>query len=402
MAERTAESSPTRRTALKVLGGAAASGGAALAVTGAATRSAASSGRIPEDLGPGGALDRFVADLASKDAFSGTLLVTHRKRTALSRSYGTANKKTGVRNGPETRFGLASVTKMFTATAIHRLARQGDLHYNDRLGDHLDGFPAKIADTVTIHHLLTHTSGLGDYHNLPGYREESQRWDSAEEVLGGTVEFIRKTDPAFPPGAGYEYSNSGFCLLGAIVEAVSGTSYYDYVNEHVFKAAGMRRSGFYTKPQWRTDPTIAHPYHKRPGSPAWVDGLEQHAYIGLPPGGAFATCSDMDRFAHALMDGTLLGAPYTEIMLGPKLPRVPEERSEQPSSSAVDFGAYGSSASLERGRWVHGHTGGSTGGASTSLAFFRDGGWVAVVLSNYADRAAKPVADLARDLILKQ
>jgi CubicO group peptidase (beta-lactamase class C family) len=392
----------SRRTALKVLGGAVASGGAALASF-RGSPSARAEPRIPEELKPGGEMDRLIADLAAKDQFSGSVLLTHRKRPVLSRSYGMADKKTGMRIEPGTRFILGSITKMFTAVAVHRLARHGKLNYTDKLGDHLDGFPADIADKVTIHHMLTHSSGLGNHYTMPGYPEASRKWDSPDEVLGGTVDFIRKSDLAFPPGAGSQYSNSAYCLLGAIVAAASKQPYYTYM-KHVFRDAGMGDSGFFTKPQWRDDePTIAHPYYKRPGTSEWVDGLEEHTYIGLPSGGSFANCADMDRFAQVLMNDDLLGPNHTGLMLNAKIPKPVDESSEEPPQpGTTTFAGYGSLTQLIDGRWVHGHGGGSTLGTSANLDFFPASGWATVVLTNYPDKTAKPIVDLARRLILQR
>ncbi|MEO3822815.1 serine hydrolase domain-containing protein [Actinomadura sp. B10D3] len=396
--------STSRRTALKVLGGAAASGGAALTSLGAAP-AAAASGRIPADLKPGGKLDRFIADLAAKDQFSGSALLTYRKRPVLSRSHGMADRKKGVRIGPRTRFALGSITKMFTGVAVHQLVRQGKLNYTDKLGAHLDGFPEHIANTVTVHHLFTHSSGLGDFHNLPGYKKASRKWNSPDEVLNGTVDFIRKTDLAFPPGAGSTYSNSAYCLLGAIVAAVSEQSYYTYM-KRLFRDAGMGDSGFFTKPQWRTDPTLAHTYYKKPGSSEWTDGLEEHAYIALPPGGSFATCADMDRFAQLLMNNDLLGPAHTSLMLGAKIPKPVDGSEEEPpppdAPPSTTFAGYGSRTELVGDQWVHGHGGGSTLGTSANLEFFPGSGWVVVVLGNSGNRSSKPIATLARDIILQQ
>ncbi|WP_242901094.1 serine hydrolase domain-containing protein [Actinomadura terrae] len=396
---------PSRRGALRVLGGAVAAGSAALTVTGTGAPAGADGerpGRVPKDLRPGGALDRMVADLAAKDQFSGSLLVTHRKRTVLSRSHGMADKRAGVRNGPETRFALASVSKLFTATAIHQLAQRGRLNYHDKVGAHLSGFPAEIADAVTVHHLLTHSSGLGDVFQIPGFPEASKTWNSTEEVLKGAVDLIRRTRPSFPPGAGDQYSNSAFCLLGAIVAAASGQPYYEYMAEHVFRAAGMRDSAFYTKPEWRADSRIAHPYGKKPGGSERADNLEDALFVGLPAGDSFATCADMDRFAHALLDGVLLDAAHAELMLGPKLPRPPREdppHGAAPSRPSV-FAGYGPITALAQGQWVHGHGGGSSLGASTSIDFFPGTGWVVVVLSNYEAGTSEPIGRLARQLVL--
>ncbi|MCP9954229.1 serine hydrolase domain-containing protein [Actinomadura madurae] len=401
---------PSRRTALKALGGVAA-GGAVMAGSTVAAPSAAAHGhrtaRIPGDLKPGGALDRLAADLAAKDHWSGSLLVTHRGRTVLSRSHGFADRRAGVRNRPGTRFAVASLTKMFTGVAIHQLAQQGKVDYGEKLGAYLEGIPAEAAEKVTLHHLLTHTSGLGHYYNIPGYPDESRTWSSAEEVFDGTLEYIRRggSDLAFEPGTRNSYSNTGYFLLGAIVAAVSDHSYYDYITKRVFAAADMHDSAFHTKPEWRADPRIAHPYYKKEGQTEWTDGLEEHPYIGLPSGNSFATCADLERFARVLLENKLMEAPYTQLMLGAKLPPSgPETRSggDAPERSPLGFIGYGSLAILDHGQWIHGHGGGSSIGLSANIDIFPDSDWVVVVLSGYADRASNPLATLAREVIVQR
>jgi CubicO group peptidase (beta-lactamase class C family) len=396
------------------LGGAAvASYGAAVVAPASGLPAAAAStnrtGRVPEGLKPGGKLDRLAAELAAKDQFSGSLLVTHRGRTVLSRSHGFANKSSGARNRPDTRFFLASVTKVFTALAVHQLVQREKVKYDEKVGAYLQGFPAEVADKVTVHHLLTHTSGLGNFQLLPGWREDARTWDSAEEMFNGTLDHVRRDGAglAFQPGAGSLYSNSGFFLLGAIVAAASQGSYYDYMAKHVFEAAEMRDSGFFTKPQWRKDPRMAHPYYQREGQSGWTDGLEQNDFIGLPAGGSFATCADLDRFARALMAGKLLEAPYVQLMLGPKHPGLAEKPSDpgEPPTPPEDepgvtvFSAYGLGTRLINGQWQHGHSGGSPSGASTWLEFFPGSEFVFAVLGNYGSQTSAPIAELARQLI---
>lgn len=186
---------------------------------------------------------------------------------------------------------------------------------------YLDGFAAEIADTVTIHHLLTHTSGLGDYMGMPGYWETARSWTNAAQALAGTMDFIRRETTAFPAGSGTVYSNSGYFLLGEIVARASGQSFTDYLREHVFRPAGMASTGCYTKPQWRDNPRIARPYRKEPSGER-VDTLEEHTFLE----GVFATCGDMDRLARALLGNKLLTPAATQLVLSGKLPSRPMGR----------------------------------------------------------------------------
>lgn len=391
---------PSRRSVLGLLGMAPIAAG-----TFPSAGPASADGAIPAGLRPGGELDRLVADKAAADEFSGSLLLTRRGRTVLARSYGMADRQRGVPNGPDTRFGLASVTKLFTAVAVAQLVAQGKVKYQERLGTYLDGFPVAIAG-VTVHHLLTHTSGLGDYHNLPGFREEALTWTSPDQVMAGITGFIRDTEPAFPAGAGWTYSNSAFHLVGEVVAAASGMSYYDYVRRNVFAPAGMTGADFITKDQWRTDRRFAHPYH-RDAQGQWVDALEEAAYVGSPAGDAFTTCADLDRFARHLHRARFLDPGHTQLLLSGKLPMPPltpppGQNPPPPSGTPAQaiYQCYGPIGALVGGQWNFGHGGGNSAGMSTSVEFFPETDWVVVVLCNQTEAAVQPIVGLARALIV--
>lgn len=379
--------------------------GAAAVATGITVASggiASADDSIPDGLKPGGELDRYVKKLAAEDQFSGSFLLTHKRRKVLARSYGMADIEREIPHRSSTRYKLASVTKMLTATAVHKLAQQGKLEYGRPIGEYIDGFPSEVAEKVTIHHLLLHTSGLGDFHDLPGYKEASREWDSAAEVFDGTLDFIRKDELDFAPGAGSQYSNAGYCVLGGIIAAVSNQSYYDYMRRHVFEAADMDASDFYTKPQWRDDPRFAHPYFKDKETGEWVDKTDDQVYIELPAGGSFATCADMDRYAHALLDNELLSSPFTRIMLTPKQPmggkQKPSGGKAQPPRT--EFAGYGCSTGLVSGQWVHGFSGGTSPVPSTSIRIYPDIDWVSVILTNHDVGKVEEVNQLMQKLIL--
>jgi CubicO group peptidase (beta-lactamase class C family) len=364
----------------------------------------AGTGSLPAGLRPGGALDQFAAALAASDEFSGALLLTCQGRTVLTRSFGMANKALSLPNGPDTIFALASVTKLFTAVALAQLAQQGKVAYHDKLGTHLDGFPADIADRVTLHHLLTHTSGLGDHMQMPGFWATAATWAGADEVMDGTMAFIRRSELAFPPGTETRYSNSGYHLLGAIVAKVSQQSYYGYVREHIFGPAGMCSTDFYTNAQWRDDRRIARPYKKLPSGQR-IDDVAGRIFLGTPAGDAFSNCADMDRFARALLGGKLLLNPaYTQLTLSEKVPMPPQAPPGSPTPppgttppQAV-FQCYGPIAFIINNQRVLGHAGGAPG-ESTEIQWYPGSDWVAVILSNYDMGTVAPIAALARKLI---
>ncbi|TVT59049.1 beta-lactamase family protein [Amycolatopsis rhizosphaerae] len=388
---------PSRRSVLAMLGAT----GAVLTLP---AKAQAVPARIPSGLRPEGEFDRFVKEQADQDAFSGSLLVINRGRTVLARSYGMADKAKSVPNGPDTLFALASVTKLFTAVAVAQLAQDGKVAYHGKLGTYLTGFPDDIAGKVTVHHLLTHTSGFGDLFTMPGYLEAAATWTSAQQAMDSTTDFVRTSTLSFAPGAGWQYSNAGYHLLGAIVQQVSGQSYYDYVRTNIFGKAGMTSSDFYTKPQWRADPRMAHPYGLQP-SGGRTDGLEDRMFVGGPAGDAFSNCPDMARFAEALLGHELLNPEYTQITIGGKVPPSPNGPGRPPTGTMrrqAVFQAYGPQAVLINGQWNIGHSGGSFGEA-TDFQLYPDSRYVTVILSNYDyDRnlGMPPVFVKAQELIV--
>jgi CubicO group peptidase (beta-lactamase class C family) len=178
------------------------------------------------------------------------VLVTKDGRPILTQADGLANRARQAPNAPGTRFNVGSIGKVFTAVAIAELAQQGRVSFHDPISQYLPGLPGGIGDKITIADLLTHTSGLGDVF---------QRWHPTASPLS-VSQLLRKVanQPLqFEPGSRFSYSNSGFVVLGAIIEAVTGGNYYDWVRTHVFAPAGMTHSGWYALDQV---PNMAHGY----------------------------------------------------------------------------------------------------------------------------------------------
>ncbi|WP_405147134.1 beta-lactamase family protein [Sphaerisporangium sp. NBC_01403] len=341
-----------------------------------------------------------MADLAAHDQFSGTVLLVNGNRTVLSRSYGMADKQKEIRNGPDTIYGLGSITKMFTAVSIMQLVQRGKVELTEKLGAYLDGFPADVAGKVTVHQLLTHTSGLGDYMQIKGFFTEVPTWTGVQQFMDGTLAYVRKDTLSFAPGSAYQYSNSGYHILGTIVEKVSGQSYFDYVRDRVFAAADMTRSGFYTMPQWKSDKRIAHPYATQTSGHR-VEAFDQHGFIGTPAGDAFASAPDLVRFAKALQGRELLDSVHTELLVSPKFPVPPLPPRPGAAPLPPRFATYGPGWTLVGDRFASGHSGASPG-VATNVEWYPPTGWVAVKLSNYDFQTSIGVDTLARKLIMRQ
>ncbi|HEV3359453.1 MAG TPA: serine hydrolase domain-containing protein [Pseudonocardiaceae bacterium] len=338
-----------------------------------------------QDLLPGGPFDRLIAQLAAQDQFSGTVLLSRHGVPVLARSYGMADRQRGVPNGPDTIYALASDGKPFTGVAVTQLAQQGKIEFGAPLGTYLDGFPAAIAGTVTVHHLLTHTSGMGDYLGSAAWQTQAPEFTSAAQEFDAGLDIVRAEPLLFAPGSSYSYSNSGYFTLGAIVARVSGLSYYDYVRRNVFGRAGMTSAGFYPKPRREADPRFAHPYATQPGGQR-VDVSANEPFVGTPSGDACASAPDLVAFGHALVGAHLLNPAYTALMTGAKVP-----------SPVGPFQAYGILNAIVNNTTVLLHGGGSPG-ETTNISIYPDLGWVAVVLCNY-DVDLRPILRLQDQLI---
>jgi CubicO group peptidase (beta-lactamase class C family) len=350
--------------------------------------------RIPPGTLPGGAYDRYVAELAAKGLFSGVVLLSHRGRTVLSRSYGMADKEEGIPNSEGVAFNLSSGSQPFGAVAVLQLAQQGKVQLSDTVGTHLTGFAKDIAEQVTIHHLLTSTSGLSDS------EVNVQRiFYSREEVHEFLQQWTRQAKLVAVPGAGFNTHSDGagaaLNIAAQIVEAVTGTTYWDYMQEHVFERCGMSGSGFYTRPQWLTDEHIAHPYmtladgsqvdaiRNLDKSSPYPDELGKNpgrSFIGDAGGGGFATAPDLVRFAHALGDGTVLDRPYADLLTGAKIPQGGAQDG-QPAPAYPSFMGYTMPVKIIKGQWVV-ERGGANPGIAANWDIYPDTGWVGVILAN--------------------
>ena len=257
--------------------------------------------RIPR-LDQSGAIAALAAkaeQVAGKDAFSGVLLVARGDRVLLQRAWGLADRATGVPITVDTKFRLGSMNKMFTAVAVLQLVQAGKLSLDGRVGQYLPGYPNAEIAKVTVRQLLTHSGGTGDIFG-PDFDKRRLSLKTHDDY----VRLYGARGPEHPPGKEYRYSNYGFVLLGDIIERVSGQSYYDYVDRHVFAPAGMRDSG--SLPEDADVPGRAHAYTRKDPAAPWADAAGTLPYRGTAAGGGYSTAGDLLKFARALRSGKLL------------------------------------------------------------------------------------------------
>ncbi len=329
-------------------------------------------------------LDAFLQKLATEGSFSGAVLLAKDGKPLFAKAYGLADREAKVPNRLDTRFNLGSMNKMFTAVAIARLAEEGKLSFTDTVGKFLPGYPnADVREKVTIHELLTHTSGLGDFWN--------DRFEARKDSIRTVNDYLSLFSDLpleSSPGAKFQYSNSGYIVLGAIIEKVSGQTYDDYVREHVFIPAGMKNTDALAKDH--LDARTAIGYGQLTDKPATSTTLHRNTDSlpgkGGPAGGGYSTVEDMLRFDLALRSHELLSERTTELLQKGKVAMGP----------AMQYG-YGFGVQMVNGSRIVGHNGGAPG-VSAWFDMFLDDGYTLVVLSNM-DRGAFPVEKRVVELV---
>jgi CubicO group peptidase (beta-lactamase class C family) len=361
-------------------------------------------------------IQQCVAAEADREGLSGSILVSQRDKTLASVARGKLADDASPPIDANTRFNLGSASKMFTAVAIGQLIQAGKLQLDEPVGQIVSGLTPE-ASKVTIRQLLNHTSGLGDF-----FRPENMAAMLKARSASDILPLIATDKPAFPPGAKFDYSNSGYALLGVVVERLSGMTYGQYLQRHIFAPAAMTSTGLDPKPLARlaVGMTAGGLQIRQPGNsglmligpdgkplpprtqpPSGTDGLRligpdgrsidpasagsaapsrpapgaTEGY-GSPAGGLFSTAADMHRFAMALMAGKLLPRAIADEFTSPQVESGPAANGQP----ARHYG-FGFTISDQDGlRWF-GH-GGGTLGANAEFSIQPHHQWVISVLSN--------------------
>ncbi len=310
---------------------------------------------------------------AAADRFAGAILVAKHGKPIFGEAYGLADRDKKIPNTLETRFRIGSMNKMFTATAVLQLVQAGKVKLTEPLSTYLPDYPNKeIASNVTIHQLLTHTGGTGDIFcpEFEAHRLELRTLDDYLKLYGTRA-------PEFEPGSRWAYSNYGFLLLGAVIERVSGESYYDYVRDHVYRPAGMIATG--SEPESEAVPGRSVGYMKDGG--AWQPNTGTLPYRGTSAGGGYSTVEDLLRFANALETHKLLDAHHTDLLTTGKV--------ATPMDGKY---AYGFGEQMRGGIRCFGHGGGAPG-MNGDLEICPQSGFTVAVLANMDPPAAQRIAE---------
>jgi CubicO group peptidase (beta-lactamase class C family) len=301
-------------------------------------------------------MDEIVRYYVDNQMFMGSVLVARNGEVLLNEGYGSANLEWDVPNTPTTKFRLGSITKQFTAAAILLLEEQGKLTLDDLVKVHMPDAPAAW-DAVTIYHVLTHTAGIPSFTSFPEYG----KLKLSPSPVATTVALFRDKPLDFAPGERMSYSNSGYVLLGYLVERISGQSYEVFLREHIFAPLVMQDSGYDTNATIL--PGRAAGYTPSP------NGIVNAAFIDMTiPHGAgalYSTTEDLLRWTEGLFGGKLLSAESIAKMTTP---------------FKNDY-AFGVTVTETNGRTVVQHSGGIEG-FNTHLAYHPDEELTVVALAN--------------------
>ena len=315
-------------------------------------------------------VDEYLNAAMTVTGFSGSILVARQGEPVVSKGYGMANVELAVPNTPQTVFRLGSVTKQFTAMAIMILQDRGKLRVSDPACQYLTGCPPAW-QPLTIRHLLTHTSGIPNYTNFPDFARTAVLPTTSADMVG----MIKDKPLEFAPGEKFAYSNSGYYLLGMIIERASGQTYADFLQANIFTPLAMKHTG-YDNPSTIIRNRAAG-YARQAGET--VNAAYMDMTIPFAAGALYSTTEDLLKWDQALYNDTLVSQKSRDEMFTP------------------DKGgyAYGWSIGKRFDRQVIAHGGGIYGFA-TEIARFPADRVTVIVLSNVEGAAAGPIAnDLA-------
>jgi CubicO group peptidase (beta-lactamase class C family) len=250
-------------------------------------------------------LDQYMNAQVSVNSFSGTVLVAKHGKIIYEKAFGLADQELNASNNLKSMYQVGSVTKQFTACGILLLEEEGKLRLDDKLSRFFPGFPK--GDSVTIHMLLTHTSGLKNTGDLDGFNE---RLPIEKDSM---VELIKRQAYLFSPGTRWEYSNCGYFLLGCIIEKLSGESYSDFILEHIIKKAGLKNT-FVNR--WDTIlPNRVMGYEKK--TTGWKNAIHISMEGPFSAGAMISDVEDLYAWNKALYSGKIISASSLKKMTTP-------------------------------------------------------------------------------------
>jgi len=306
---------------------------------------------------PASEIDTYLNTLVRLGSFSGSVLIARNGEVLLSKGYGFADREQKILNTTQTKFRLGSITKQFTAMAIIILEAQDKLDVQNPICNYLSECP-EAWGAITIHHLLTHTSGIPNFTDFPEYKSTMATPSPPEQ----TINRFKDKPLDFRPGERWSYSNSGYILLGHIIERVSSQSYEDFLQEYIFTPLDMMNTGYD-----HNQDDLATGYKSIFNKADFVD-----MSIPYAAGSLYSTVEDLYRWDQALYTKQLLQQDYVDQVFAAHV--------AIPNLDGMAYG-YGWMVGLEDGRQIITH-GGGIEGFVTNIARYPQDKTVIIILSN--------------------
>jgi CubicO group peptidase (beta-lactamase class C family) len=315
-------------------------------------------------------MDQVIQDFVASKSFMGAVLVVKDDRVILDKGYGFANLEWNIPNTPATKFRLGSLTKQFTAASILLLEERGKLKLDDPVKKYLPDAPPAW-DKITIFNLLTHTSGIPNMTGFDNFKEVMRKTMTPAELIAD----FRDKPLDFQPGEKFNYSNSGYIVLGAVIEKAGGMPYAQFLQENLFTPLGMKDTGYDSSTV--IIPLRASGYARRKGELVNDDFIDMS--IPYAAGSLYSTTHDLWSWEKALYGGKLLKPASLNKM----------------TTAFKEKYAFGLGIDDDHGHLRYSHNGGING-FSTQLAWYPDDKLIIVVLNNISTGATGQIfTDLA-------
>ncbi|QGG53139.1 serine hydrolase domain-containing protein [Lysinibacillus pakistanensis] len=298
-----------------------------------------------------GSVSEKIDQYLTNEKFQGTVLIAKEGEVLFTKGYGLA--ATDLPNSPSTLYQIASLSKTFTAVAVMQLAEKELLNLDDPISQYFPDFPN--GETITISHLLSHSSGIPDYLKANFEFDYSKEWNPND-----IVNTVSGTELEFAPGKSFSYSNTGYVMLGLIIEKVSGQPYGNYIEEHIFEPSNMFSSMF----------TVSADIPKAEGHVEGKIGPLMHNSAAYAAGDIISTVEDLELFYSALRNNVLISKETSELMSTTHAKKFPFE-----------YG-YGWYTQDIMGKKAVGHPGGYPSGFRHYVTRLNDEELTVIVLSN--------------------
>jgi len=318
-------------------------------------------------------LETKLAEKVSELDFSGVIHVENRTGLIHTSAHGFSNRADSIPNTTNTRFGIASGCKLFTAIAICQLVEEGNISFHSKISSLLDHSFPHFAEEVTVHHLLTHSSGIPDYFDEDVMDDFEELWVKNPmyhmRQLEDFLPLFQDQQMKFNPGEKFHYNNAGYIVLGLIVEKVAGVPFTDYVEEHIFKPARMEESGYFSLDSLPAKTALGY-MDKEDGT--WKTNSYSIPIKGGADGGAYVTAGDFAKLWQSLLNGKLVSKEMLDKMMTPWIQ----------TDNDNDYYGYGMWMEKSEDKIVKYHVMGYDPGVSFASAYYPASETIVVIPSN--------------------